>query len=225
MFAVGWAGYAAVAWQHYGKVSPRHRPDEHLDRFMPAYEVAEVHQARVRAPAAVTYEAAMTLSFDRSPLVRAIFRGRELLMGAQASPRRPRPFLEEIRNVGWGVLADVPGRQMVFGAVTRPWEPNVQFRAIDPEHFARFEEPGYAKIAWTLLVEPHGAGESVFRTETRVATTDLDSRARFRRYWSIFSPGILLIRYEMLRLVRAEAERRVRFLPAGSPSRRMVTTP
>jgi hypothetical protein len=32
----------------------------------------------------------------------------------------------------------------------------------------------------------------------------------FRRYWSIFSPGILLIRREALRVVRAEAERRYR---------------
>ncbi len=36
------------------------------------------------------------------------------------------------------------------------------------------------------------------------------ARERFRRYWAMFSPGILIIRYEGLRLVKAEAERRVR---------------
>jgi hypothetical protein len=41
-------------------------------------------------------------------------------------------------------------------------------------------------------------------------TTDPASRERFRRYWSLFSPGILVIRYEALRMVRAEAERRAR---------------
>jgi hypothetical protein len=44
-------------------------------------------------------------------------------------------------------------------------------------------------------------------------TTDPVSRARFRRYWAFLSPGILIIRYEILRLVRAKAER-----TSGSPS-------
>jgi hypothetical protein len=38
-------------------------------------------------------------------------------------------------------------------------------------------------------------------------TTDPVSRERFRRYWAFLSPGILIIRYQILRLVRAEAVR------------------
>jgi len=45
--------------------------------------------------------------------------------------------------------------------------------------------------------------------KTRVTTTDADARRRFRRYWSVFSPGILLIRLEALRLLRASARQRV----------------
>ena len=81
---------------------------------------------------------------------------------------------------------------------------------LEPEVFAAFREPGYAKIAWTMVVEPRDAGESIFRTETRVSTTDAESRARFRRYWSAFAPGIRVIRWETLRLVRRAAERPAR---------------
>ena len=206
--AVGWAGYAALAWRRYGCVSSRRGPDELLDRFMPLYEVGEEHETRVRAGAVLTYEVLAGLDFDRSALVSAIFRGREILLRAHARRRPPRPFLEEIRGLGWRVLAEIPGRQLVFGAVTRPWEADVQFRGVPPDAYARFDEPGYVKIVWTVAVEPLPGGESVFRTATRVATTDRDSRRRFRRYWAVFSPGILLIRSEMLRLVRTEAERR-----------------
>ena len=83
--------------------------------------------------------------------------------------------------------------------------------------FAGFDEPGYAKIVWTLAAEPLGSSTSLFRTETRVRTTDPASRERFRRYWAVFSPGILLIRYESLRLVKQEAERRGR-TDAGAPA-------
>jgi len=68
------------------------------------------------------------------------------------------------------------------------------------------------KIAWTLRADPVGPGESIFRTETRVATTDPKARSRFRWYWSRFSPGIVVIRRVLLSHVKDEAERRARAL-------------
>ena len=218
-FALGWAGYAAAAWRRYGNLSSGPQSDSLLDRFLPSYEVGEVHETPVDAPAAVAWETVTALSLDRSRLVRSIFRGRELLMRAHADPRPARPFLDEVRALGWAVLEEVPGRHLVFGAATRPWEADVRFRGMPPDEFARFDEPGYAKIAWSVAVQPTDGNASVFRTETRVTTTDPVSRERFRRYWSVFSPGILLIRFEMLRLVRAEAKRRHQTrLPAAGGS-------
>ena len=116
--------------------------------------------------------------------------------------------MDETLAIGWGVLAETPGRLIVMGAVTKPWEPIVTFHAIAPQEFSRFHQPGFAKIIWTLEAVPLGPSRSVARTETRVVTTDSGSRRLFRRYWAVFSPGILLIRYEGLRLVKADAERR-----------------
>lgn len=97
-------------------------------------------------------------------------------------------------SLGWGVLAEVPDREVVVGA----------------EQFATFNEPGYVKIAWTIRADPLNATESVFRTETRAIATDSSARARFRRYWSVFSPGIIVIRWAVLGPVKQEAERRAR---------------
>jgi hypothetical protein len=66
------------------------------------------------------------------------------------------------------------------------------------------------KIAWTLRADPVAESESIFRTETRVTTTDQTARTKFRWYWARFSPGIILIRRVMLGLLKAEAERRSR---------------
>ena len=174
---------------------------------MPAYDVRERHETRVKAPAEVTFTAARALELGRSPVIRAIFRGRELFMGSAArTAEPPQPFLDEVLALGWRVLAEEPDREIVVGAVTQPWLADVVFRGIAPEEFAGFDEPDYVKIAWTLAVAPFGPDESVFRTETRVMTTDPLSRRKFRRYWAIFSPGILLIRRETLRLVKRAAE-------------------
>jgi hypothetical protein len=99
------------------------------------------------------------------------------------------------------------GREIVLGAVTRPWEANLTFRPVPSDEFACFSKPDYEKIVWTIRADPIDASHSVFRTETRVATTDAASRRRFRRYWSLVSPGIVIIRWIALNPVKREAER------------------
>lgn len=211
LLVVPYAAYAAVAWLRYGAGSGEHAPDPLLDAFIPVYEVAERHEVRVRAPAEVTFAAAREVDMRGTPLNRAIFAVRTLpsrLRGEEAEHRVSMGLLEETIGLGWGVLTEVPDRAIVMGAVTRPWEPVVVFRPLPPDRFADFAEPDHAKIVWTLEVEPLGPDESLFRSRTLVVTTDPVSRERFRRYWSVFSPGILVIRHEALRMVRAEAERR-----------------
>jgi hypothetical protein len=191
--------------------------DELLDRFVPAYDVVERHQIRVAAPAAVTLAAAREQELLQLPLVRAIIRARELALGATRDDRpQPRGLLAATQALGWGILAEVPDREVVVGAVTRPWEPNVTFHALPPDEFAAFSQPGFVKIAWTLRADPLCDRASVFRTETRAVATDAAARARFRRYWAFVSPGIVLIRLLSLRPLKRAAERRARtaFRPA-----------
>jgi len=217
--AGAYAAYVGIAWSRFGHVSPP-RPEEQdplLDRFMPEYEVAERHHIRVAAPAAMTFAAAQETDLQASPLVRTIIRAREMILGATPDDRpRPRGLLREVQALGWGVLAEMPGHEVVVGAVTRPWEANVIFRALPPDQFATFSEPGYVKIAWTLRAEPIGPSDSIFRTETRALATDPTARAQFRRYWSFFSPGIILIRWAVLNPVKDAAERRAQSNEPGS---------
>lgn len=114
------------------------------------------------------------------------------------------------RSIGWVVLAETRGREVVFGAATQPWQANPEFRSISAAHFEAFREPGYVKIAWSLRADPVDGKRTIFHTETRVATTNLEARKRFRRYWSYVAPGVELIRIAMLRPLKLEAERRVR---------------
>jgi hypothetical protein len=200
--AATYATYIGVTWRRYGHPSTPipSEEDRLLDRFIPAYEVVERHRIQVSAPAEVTMA---------SPFVRAIFKGRELVLGAAPDARpRPRGLLALTQSLGWGVLAELPGREVVVGAVTRPWEANVTFRAIPADDFAAFCEPDYVKIVWTLRADPIGPSESIYLTETRVMTTDAASRAKFRRYWAVFSPGIWMIRWLSLGPLKREAERR-----------------
>lgn len=205
-----YAGLVAAGWLKYGHARPG-SPDERdalLDRFIPLYDIVERHHISVEAPAPVTLAEAKEQDLRRIPLVRLIFKVRELALGASADTApRPTGLLGEVQSLGWGVLAEAPGREVVVGAVTRPWEADVTFRAIPPDEFAAFNEPGFVKIAWTLRADPIGQ-HSVFRTETRAIATDPIARARFRRYWACVSPGVSAIRWLSLRPLKRDAQRR-----------------
>jgi hypothetical protein len=212
--AAGYATFAGLTWLRYGRVADANPAfaDPLLDRYMPAYEVVERHEVHINAPAPIVLATAREQDLMGLPLVRAIFKTRELLMGA-APPRRdpvPNGLLAEMLSLGWGVLAEVPDREVVVGSVTRPWEANVIFTALPHDTFAAFAEPGFVKIAWSLRADPIGADRCVFRTETRAIATDHVARARFRRYWAFVSPGVALIRRLSLAPLKNKAEQRAR---------------
>jgi hypothetical protein len=217
--AVAYAATAAAAWYRYGKVGRRTGGTERdalLDAFMPEYDIVERHRIQVRAPATVTFRAASEMDLEASPIIRAILRTREFVMGAHPTRRTAsQPLLSAMRAMGWGVLAEIPGREIVMGAVTQPWQADVVFRSLPAAEFAAFAEPGFVKIVWTLRADPVDESTSIFRTETRATPTDSLSRARFRRYWSFVSPGIVAIRWLLLRPVKRDAERRWDVAAAG----------
>jgi hypothetical protein len=209
--AAAYGACAGVAYYRYGRHPRVTRPrDEVLDRFMPSYDIVERHHIWVKAPAAITLATAGEQDLMKAPLIRLIFRMRAMVLGASPDDRaRPRGLLAGMRSLGWGVLADVPDREIVMGAITKPWEPNVTFHALAADQFAAFSEAGFVKIAWTLRVHPVGAS-TWFCTETRALATDPTARQRFRRYWAFAWPGIAAIRWLLLRPLRRDAERRAR---------------
>ncbi|MGE3489019.1 MAG: hypothetical protein AB7N29_03350 [Vicinamibacterales bacterium] len=207
--ALGYAGLVAYHRLRYGQEMMAVNDDSLLlDRFIPRPEVVEHHRVRIAAPADIVMSTVRSLELLDSRMIRAIFKLRELALGGQPDERRhPPALLPQMQSIGWVVLAERAGREIVLGAVTRPWEASPVFRSVPAGEFAAFREPGYVKIAWTIRADPAGQNESTFHTETRVATTDEETRKRFQTYWSFVAPGVELIRLAMLRPLKKAAEK------------------
>src|SRR5258705_82656 len=81
--------------------------------------------------AEMSFAAACEQDLMGLPVVRSIFKARQVLLDSEpdtaAHPRGLRPFT---KSIGWSVLAEVPGREIVMGAVTQPWYANVVFRPL-----------------------------------------------------------------------------------------------
>ena len=80
-----------------------------LHPFIPAFDARERFAVTVRAPAQLVDQVARAFDMQSIPLVRAIFRMREWLMGVTPDPRPVQGFIAEMRGLGWGALVDRPG--------------------------------------------------------------------------------------------------------------------
>jgi hypothetical protein len=180
-----------------------------IDGFVPNPDARERFEITIRAPADIVMEVARDFDMQSLPAVKAVFRLRELLMGARpSSPRKPQGILDETRALGWDILAESPGRSVICGATCQPWLADVKFTPVPAAQFAALAEPDRVKIAWTLEAEAIGPARTRFAQETRAVATDAESRRKFRRYWRWARFGIVAIRLLLLPEIRREAERR-----------------
>lgn len=187
-----------------------------LDQFLPEYDLSIVHADVFRAPPAECYEAAREMDLFQVPLARA-------LLGLRALPQRVAETvrgrgtpgaagargtfrLKDMVGLGWILLGETAGAEMVLGQVSRPWKSVAAAADVPttPEQFAGFSQPGYAKIVAGLRIDPYGTGSSIMTVETRVAIRDEKSRRRFRRYWAFVGPFSSLIRRMALRQLAHE---------------------
>jgi hypothetical protein len=196
-----------------------------IDQFLPTYDVGFVHADVFRAPPTQCYRVASELDLFQTPVIRTLIdirgapqrvastlRGRGTTTTLGASRRTFR--FKDMVDVGWISLGETPGEEMVLGQVSRPWKGVAVAAKVPttPEQFTGFSEPGFAKIATSLRVDPYGKTSSILTMETRVAITDSTSRRRFRRYWVLIGPFSALIRRMAFRLLATE-------LPRSKPDR------
>jgi hypothetical protein len=181
-----------------------------LDAHLPTYDVVLTEHVVVDADAVTVFEAAKNFNFmtTRSLLVTAMMTARSVpsrLLGRPVvTPQSLMLARDSGALPGWVVLGEVPGREVVFGAVGTFWKPDIQWHDLAAEQFAAFEEPGWGKIACHLLVRPDGPDRSILSYECRTATTDQVSRAQMSRYWWLIRPFVAYVLRAVIRTIRSE---------------------
>ena len=180
-----------------------------IDRYLPTYDVRDYHEKQVAASANSAYTALRSIDLNRSWVVRALFMIRSLpsrLFGGGFPPATSGTLLEQALAVGWVILEEIPGQELVAGAVTQPWVAEVKFQGLAPAEFINFSNPGFTKIVFSIAARAVTPRESVLSMETRVLATDPVSRRKFQLYWLVVSTGVRLIRVIALNTARRQLE-------------------
>ena len=157
-----------------------------IDRFLPEWDVNEVHEIVLDVPPAHALAAA--LAAPAAPgVVRVLLR----LRGLRASGSIEGLLL----GMGFEVLAREP-EEVVFGAAGKPWRLRGAIGSFGDA------SAGSVRIVANLLASPLAGGGTRLSTETRIAARDDSGRRAFRRYWRLVGPFSALIRRRWLDAVR-----------------------
>lgn len=209
-----------------------HAPALIVERALPRYDASlAVHRIVPGSPEAV-YAAARRADFleawRSSPAVRLMFAVRGLGERAAALVRRRTPVtppvpdrlrLADLGDHGdWVLLGEDPPHEIAFGVIGRFWAGETVWEQIDAADFVAFDAPDRAKIAASISLRPYGADHTLVTYECRTQGTDPRAAAGFLRYWRLLSPFIGVVLRSHLRVVEAEAARRLT-AAAGAPPR------
>ena len=114
--------------------------------------------------------------------------------------------LDAILKSGFVLLGENAPDEIAIGVIGKFWKLSGGRFCEDAANFAAFDRPGYAKAVWNFSLVDLGANITRLATETRVVCSDSASRVRFRVYWALIGPFSGLIRREVLRAIKREAE-------------------
>ena len=171
-----------------------------LNQAMPRFDVQAKHEILINAPATDVYSVLKTTNLSRSFIIRALL----WLRSAGNAPKRL--CLQQFWERDFLLLEDRPNQEIILGLVGRFWIPRPDLIRIPPADFASYSNPRYGKVGFNFAITTQGS-QTLLTTQTRILCTSPQTRRLFRLYWTVVGPFSGLIRKEMLRLIKADAER------------------
>ena len=170
-----------------------------IDEVLPEFDATIVEHLVIDAPPDVVYDTARTMDFLQihSPIVDAAMylRGLPSMIARRRNdqPVPPTPSMrladlldggdDPTASEGWLALGEVPGHELVFGAIGKVWQADIDWRPVTADEYRHFAEPDYAKLAAGFSIRSYGAGRTLLSYEARTAGTDDAARRKFLRYW------------------------------------------
>lgn len=181
-----------------------------IDEFMPVYDVSKRYSMTISAPVDKVYSALKSSNINESPFIRILFflRGLPAIFTSHKQVSgKSKLTIGNIADSGFMLLNEKPNEEIVIGIVGQFWKLSGNIHRIPSEQFSSFNEKEFAKAAWNFFLRSVDPTTTELSTETRVQCMDEKSWKKFRRYWFLIGPFSGIIRKEMLRVIKSNAEK------------------
>ena len=169
------------------------------EKYLPEYDFNEVHRIEVDADDKSIFQAIMDLDARRSRLIRVLLRMRGMDTNVVSG-------FQNLSRMGFTVLELDPFREGIAGLVGQFWKPSGNIQSVTAEEFCSFTRDGFLKATWNFRIVKSQKGTNTVETETRILCLGSSAKWRFRPYWFLIRPFSGIIRKEMLKIIRGQAQ-------------------
>lgn len=168
-----------------------------IDTYLDRYQFREYHQILCAAEPRACYDAARDIDMAPSTISRLMLR----LRGLPTGDLKLQGFLKNMKFT-W-LAEDVPHEFVIgFGLKSTLTIDLID----DPQAFIDGQGGYTLKCVWNFRFQPVGPTTTLMSTETRIFCLTEKRRRQFLFYWLAIRPFSGVIRREMLRLIKAQAE-------------------
>lgn len=178
-----------------------------LEPWIPKPLREEIDVIEVKASPHQAYQLCRHLDLAHTPLVHALFKLRTLperLHGQTAEPLRLKiDDMVRPEKPGFCLLEDQADIGFVVGAIAQVWEPEIPFYAVTSDNFKDFNQPGWARVAWSLTFKPFEFGTQI-QISLRFDTTNSAAMLKLERYFQLIGPFSHFIRRYLLAQIGRE---------------------
>lgn len=170
-----------------------------IDKFMPKYDFKETHHIKIQATRADVFRALNKIDLCDSFIIRTLF----FLRGLPTRKMK----LSEMKKMRFETLGKIENEEVLLGLAGKFWKIKGELQKVNSSNFREFDTEGFAKATWNFSLDGKG-DETRLTTETRIECLGEESRKSFGFYWNFIQPFSGIIRMEMLKAVKRNAERK-----------------
>jgi hypothetical protein len=169
------------------------------DKYLPDSDVRHIESIVIHVPAEQVWPLLESSDCRKSWVIRWLFRIRGI-------PMRRHLSLRSLEKSSFNFLETRPPRSFIIGIVGQFWTPTGKLLNINADEFIAFANTQYAKGTWSFEIVDIDRDSVRLVTETRVKCYSNSTRRKFKIYWFVIRPFSALIRREMLKIIRRNAE-------------------
>lgn len=174
------------------------------NQYLPDYHFNEVHRITIEASIENIFEKINAFDFSGSMLIGLLFKLRGL-------PVNTTKGLDGVLKMGFSLLEVHRPQELILGLIGQFWKPSGAIQHVPPNDFREFNQPNFAKVTWNFKILSGTNNQFIVETETRIACMDAVVRRRFARYWFLIRPFSGIIRKQMLKQIKIQAEKSSQF--------------
>ncbi|MDQ4123554.1 MAG: hypothetical protein M3209_19120 [Acidobacteriota bacterium] len=173
-----------------------------IDDFMPTFEFSDSQKTDVKATPEAAFRAFRTFDMAESMTIRWLFKMRGIPTNNLT--------LRDLERVNFKVLGERQSEELVLGLAGEFKTLLGGLLNLSPEQFKAFNNPGFIKACWNFAVADLGNGKGRVTSEIRIHGTDAASVAKVKNVWGMLKMPSAMVRNEILKLIKKQAEREVK---------------